>query len=66
MIATWQDADKAYQLHHIACPDCLGAGRRPGQTERCPEGEALWTQYLDQFELENPRPQRRPVPRRMF
>ena len=56
MIASWQQADKAYQLHHIACPACLGAGRRPGKSERCPDGRELWELYLNQYELENPPP----------
>lgn len=51
---TWQETDKAYQLHHNACPVCLGAGRRPGQSERCHTGLELWEQYLDAYERENP------------
>ena len=54
MQPTWQDADKAYQLHHIHCPQCLGAGRRPGQSERCPEGLELWELYLSAYALERP------------
>lgn len=52
---TWHSADKAYQLHHASCPQCLGAGRRPGQSERCPQGIELWELYLETYERENPR-----------
>lgn len=52
---TWQETDKAYQAHHTSCPQCLGAGRRPGQSERCPEGGELWELYLSHYERENPR-----------
>ena len=64
MQPTWQAADKSYQLHHVRCPTCLGAGRRPGQAERCSEGSELWTQYLDQHEMENPQKMRPSVRRR--
>lgn len=43
----WEAADKAYQLHHFSCPQCRAAGAAPGRQERCPEGLALWTKYLD-------------------
>ena len=59
MIACWQEADKAYQLHNINCPQCQSAGRRPGKADRCPEGLELWAQYIEKYELENPpRPSR--------
>ena len=41
----WQAADKAYQLHHINCPQCIAAGAAPGKQERCPQGQALWDIY---------------------
>lgn len=43
----WDTADKAYQLHHFSCAQCCAAGVMPGRQERCPEGLALWTQYLN-------------------
>ena len=52
---TWQAADKAYQLHHVNCPTCAAAGRKPGELQRCPTGSELWGQYLEQHERENPR-----------
>ncbi len=36
MQPTWEDADKAYQLHHTNCTQCQGAGRRPGQSAAMP------------------------------
>lgn len=41
----WTLADKAYQLHHINCPQCIAAGAAPGKQERCPQGQALWNTY---------------------
>ena len=32
---TWQAADKSYQLHHVNCPTCAAAGRKPGELQRC-------------------------------
>ena len=52
---TWHAADKAYQLHHVNCPTCAAAGRKPGELQRCPTGSELWGQYLEQHERENPR-----------
>ena len=52
---TWQAADKAYQLHHVNCPTCSSAGRKPGELQRCPEGSALWERYLKAFEREHRR-----------
>lgn len=54
----WQDADKAYQLHHVNCPTCAAAGRKPSELLRCPTGADLWAQYLEQYERENPRKKR--------
>ena len=51
---TWQAADKAYQLHHVNCPTCAAAGRKPGELQRCPTGSELWEQYLQAFERETP------------
>lgn len=41
----WQAADKAYQAHHINCPQCIAAGAAPGKQERCPQGQTLWDTY---------------------
>jgi len=57
-MADWQAADKSYQLHHINCPTCAAAGRKPGELQRCPTGSELWEQYLEQYERENPRRKR--------
>ena len=50
----WQATDKAYQLHHVNCPTCAAAGRKPGELQRCPTGSELWEQYLQAFERVNP------------
>jgi len=42
----WIQADRAYQTHHFACPQCIAAGLRPGLEERCPLGLQLWHLYL--------------------
>ncbi|QTW17571.1 hypothetical protein [Comamonas kerstersii] len=47
MADQWQAADKAYQQHHASCGTCKGAGLRPNEAQRCPEGQALWTNYLN-------------------
>lgn len=54
----WQASDKAYQLHHVNCPTCAAAGRKPGELQRCPTGAELWEQYLQAFEREFPRRER--------
>ncbi|MDA8447171.1 hypothetical protein [Paracidovorax valerianellae] len=41
----WHAADKAYQLHHLNCRQCIAAGINPTRHERCDEGAALWTTY---------------------
>ena len=38
-------ADRAYQHHHAACPQCRAAGTSPNTQQRCPEGAQLWAQY---------------------
>ena len=43
-LPTWQAADKAYQHHHVNCPQCRAAGANPAQ-QRCPEGLELWATY---------------------
>lgn len=55
---TWQAADKLYQLHHVNCPHCAAAGRKPSELQRCPTGAELWAQYLEQHERDNPRKKR--------
>ncbi|MDR0216120.1 MAG: hypothetical protein LBJ15_19280 [Comamonas sp.] len=44
--STWGQADKAYQAHHFACPQCIAAGARPGADARCTDGLRLWNLYL--------------------
>lgn len=39
----WREADRVYQLHHIACPTCIAAGR--GYGLRCGTGSVLWAAY---------------------
>ena len=41
----WPAADKAYQHHHAACPQCRAAGTSPNTQQRCPEGAQLWGTY---------------------
>lgn len=41
----WDAADKSYQLHHVSCGTCIGAGASPNTQTRCPEGQALWDAY---------------------
>lgn len=41
----WQAADKAYQSHHINCPQCIAAGINRSSQERCPAGQELWDTY---------------------
>lgn len=41
----WQAADRDYQQHHTACPQCRAAGTSPNTQQRCPEGAQLWAQY---------------------
>ena len=41
----WPAADRAYQHHHAACPQCRAAGTSPNTQQRCPEGVQLWAQY---------------------
>lgn len=41
----WREADRVYQLHHIACPTCIAAGR--GYCLRCGTGTALWAAYSE-------------------
>lgn len=41
----WHSADRAYQLHHAICAICRAAGARPGMSERCQQGQALWDAY---------------------
>jgi hypothetical protein len=38
-------ADRAYQQHHTACPQCRAAGTSPNTQQRCPEGAQLWGTY---------------------
>ena len=38
----WPTADRAYQQHHAACPQCRAAGTSPNTQQRCPEGVQLW------------------------
>lgn len=42
-IPSWQDLDREYQTHHIACPTCIAAGK--GYGLRCGTGAALWAAY---------------------
>lgn len=44
-LSCWQVADKAYQLHHIGCPQCIAAGINRSSQARCPDGQALWDAY---------------------
>lgn len=41
----WPAADRAYQQHHTACPQCRAAGTSPNTQQRCPEGAQLWGTY---------------------
>ena len=41
----WPTADRAYQQHHAACPQCRAAGASPNTQQRCPEGAQLWGTY---------------------
>lgn len=34
--SNWEQADKAYQLHHINCPQCIAAGAAPGKRTGTP------------------------------
>ncbi len=43
--STWEQADKAYQAHHVTCAHCKAAGIRITERQRCPEGQALWQDY---------------------
>lgn len=45
MTIDWYAADQAYQAHHTHCATCRAAGARPGQAQRCSEGQRLWDQY---------------------
>lgn len=40
----WELADRAYQVHHFSCPQCIAAGVTRSQ-ERCADGLALWAAY---------------------
>jgi hypothetical protein len=42
-VSDWQQADKAYQAHHVECPICRAAGLGKGSS--CDEGQALWGAY---------------------
>ncbi len=41
----WNQADRAYQLHHRDCTQCQSAGMSPGAVDRCATGSELWTRY---------------------
>ena len=41
----WPAADRAYQQHRAACPQCRAAGTSPNTQQRCPEGAQLWGTY---------------------
>lgn len=41
----WHAADKAYQAHHAACPQCCASGLNPGGPDRCAVGADLWAAY---------------------
>lgn len=41
----WREADRVYQLHHIACPTCIAAGRGRTYAVRCGVGSTLWAGY---------------------
>jgi hypothetical protein len=41
----WPAADRAYQQHHTACPQCRAAGTSPNTQQRCLAGQELWAQY---------------------
>ncbi|WP_200843928.1 DUF5131 family protein [Pantoea sp. 18069] len=43
--SNWEQADKAYQLHHINCAQCTAAGIVRSSQTRCPQGQALWDTY---------------------
>ena len=43
----WPAADRAYQQHHAACPQCRAAGTSPNTQQRCPEGAQLWGTIKD-------------------
>lgn len=43
--STWEQADKAYQAHHINCPQCIAAGINLSSQVRCPIGQPLWDTY---------------------
>jgi len=41
----WHATDKAYQVHHVGCPQCIAAGINRSFQVRCPAGQALWDSY---------------------
>lgn len=41
----WRALDKAYLLHHMACPVCQAAGRGARYGMRCGTGASLWSAY---------------------
>ena len=43
----WRELDRAYQLHHWGCPQCIAAGRGAGYGLRCGVGAAMWRAYED-------------------
>lgn len=53
----WEAADRAYQAHHFACPQCIAAGITRSQ-ERCADGLALWQTYQQE---RDPRAQPKPL-----
>lgn len=43
----WRALDKAYLLHHMACPVCQAAGRGARYGMRCGTGASLWSAYSE-------------------
>ncbi|MDR2325518.1 MAG: AlpA family phage regulatory protein [Acidovorax sp.] len=51
--STWGQADKAYQAHHFACPQCIAAGARPGAGAREPRRISRQLVLHERNETEN-------------
>ena len=48
---TWQAADKSYQLHHVNCPTCAAAGRKPGEHTYDAERKQWLSKLSDYLEI---------------
>ena len=46
-MSSWDEADKAYQIHSSSCPTCRAAGVNPRFVVRCAHGQELWQAYID-------------------